>query len=410
MNIYLVGGAVRDELLQLPVVDQDWVVVGGTPQQLIDQGYKPVGKDFPVFLHPESKQEYALARTETKQGEGYTGFECYFAPDVSLEDDLKRRDLTINAIAKDPETGAYIDPYNGQQDLKDRYLRHVSPAFVEDPLRVLRVARFAARFAHLGFRVHPETNHFMYRLVRSGELNKLSAERIWLELHKALETQSPHIFLRVLRECGALKALFPEIDALYGVPATTLWHPEIDSGVHLEMVLAAAAELSSDPQVRFAALLHDLGKGITYRQKWPKHHGHDERGVALVEDFCKRWRVPKKYTELAAVVCQYHGQLHRIHDHLTPKALVGLLTRTGAYRFPERFAQFCEACEADHRGRLGFSNKPYQQRRTVEDALAATNSVDVQAIIAQGFEGAAIQQQVERKRLEFMTQFCETLG
>ncbi|ACY57472.1 tRNA nucleotidyltransferase [Yersinia pestis D106004] len=305
MNIYLVGGAVRDSLLNLPVTEQDWVVVGATPEQLLKLGYQQVGKDFPVFLHPVSHEEYALARTERKSGQGYTGFTCYAAPDVTLEDDLLRRDLTVNAIARSAD-GEFIDPYHGKQDLENRVLRHVSDAFGEDPLRVLRVARFAARFAYLGFTIAPETMSLMSNMAQSGELSALTPERVWKETEKALKTQSPHVYFQVLRDCGALAVLFPEIERLFGVPAPEKWHPEIDTGIHTLMTLAIAAQLSPEVDIRFAALCHDLGKGLTPKEHWPHHHGHGPAGVKLVEQLCQRLRIPNPVRDLAKLVAEYH--------------------------------------------------------------------------------------------------------
>ena len=300
MKIYLVGGAVRDQLLNLPVKDRDWVVVGATPETLLQQGYQQVGKDFPVFLHPDTHEEYALARTERKSGSGYTGFTCYAAPDVTLEDDLQRRDLTINAIAYSAK-GEYIDPYHGIDDIHAKLLRHVSDAFSEDPLRVLRVARFAARFAPLGFTIAPETMSLMQEMTNSGELNALTAERVWKETEKALHSQAPQVYFEILHQCGALKILFPEINALFGVPAPKKWHPEIDTGIHTMMVLAMASRLTDDIAVRFSALCHDLGKGVTPVENWPHHHGHGPAGVPLVEALCQRYRIPNQIRDLANI-------------------------------------------------------------------------------------------------------------
>ena len=305
LKIFLVGGAVRDKRLNLPVYDRDWVIEGATPEELIAQGFQQVGKDFPVFLHPKSREEYALARTERKSGHGYTGFVTYFAPDVTLEQDLLRRDLTINAMAESAD-GTLIDPYGGLNDLNNKVLRHVSDAFHEDPLRVLRVARFAARFAHLGFYVAPETMALMAQMTADNELQNLTPERVWRETEKALITQSPQVYFQVLRDCGALAVLFPEIDNLFGVPAPEKWHPEIDTGIHTLMALAIAAELTDEIDVRFATLTHDLGKGLTPPEYWPHHHGHGPAGVKLVEALCQRLRVPNAIRELAKIVAEYH--------------------------------------------------------------------------------------------------------
>ena len=313
MNIYRVGGSVRDRLLGINSQDNDWVVVGATPADLLSKGYLPVGKSFPVFLHPTTKEEYALARTEKKVGPGYHGFECHFQPTVTLEEDLSRRDLTINAMAE-TEDGVLIDPYGGQKDLQDKILRHVSPAFIEDPLRVLRVARFMARYAGLGFTVAPETIDLMRSIVSAKELESLSSERIWIEFHKALSEKTPEAFIQTLRQCGALAVILPEVDALYGVPQPPEHHPEIDTGIHIELVLSQAARLSEDPRVRFAALLHDVGKGLTPSQHWPKHHGHEEKGVQLVQNICDRLRVPKTFSRLAQLVAECHGLVYRTFE------------------------------------------------------------------------------------------------
>jgi tRNA nucleotidyltransferase/poly(A) polymerase len=306
---YLVGGAVRDGLLGLPVKDKDWVVVGATPQQMLDAGYQQVGRDFPVFLHPQSHEEYALARTERKSGSGYTGFTCYAAPDVTLEQDLLRRDLTVNALAQD-DNGTIIDPYGGRADLQNRLLRHVSPAFGEDPLRVLRVARFAARYAHLSFRIADETLTLMRDMTAAGELEHLTPERVWKETEGALGTRNPQVFFQTLRDCGALKVLFPEIDSLYGVPAPEKWHPEIDTGVHTLMTLTMSAMLSPEIDIRFATLCHDLGKGLTPKHLWPRHHGHGPAGVKLVEQLCLRLKVPNEMRDLAKLVAEFHDLIH----------------------------------------------------------------------------------------------------
>ncbi len=398
MKIYLVGGAVRDQLLGKPIKERDWLVVGATPQQMLDLGYQQVGKDFPVFLHPETHEEYALARTERKTGQGYTGFSCYAAPDVSLEDDLKRRDLTINAIAQ-TETGELIDPYGGQADLQQGVLRHVSPAFVEDPLRVLRVARFATRFAAEGFAVAPETLALMQEIADQGELDHLVAERVWLELQKVLSEAKPSVFFEVLRACGACQHLFPEIDVLFGIPNPANWHPEIDTGIHTLMVVDAAAKITASVKVRVAALLHDLGKGLTPQAQWPKHHGHGAKGVHLIEQFCQRFKLPKEYKELAVLVSRYHGDCHRI-DKMNAKQIVVLLQRLDAFRRPERFVEFLQATQADFNGRLGFEDKAYPQAELLRQALAAANQVANQEVIDAGFTGAAIAEELQRRRIQ----------
>lgn len=401
MDIYLVGGAVRDQLLQLDVKDRDWVVVGATPQEMLNAEFQQVGKDFPVFLHPKTKEEHALARTERKSGSGYTGFTVYSAPDVTLEDDLIRRDLTINAIAQSND-GQLFDPHNGQQDLNDRILRHISPAFSEDPLRVLRVARFAARFAHLGFTVHPTTIELMRELANNGELNHLTSERIWQEMERALNTQSPQVFFNVLRECDALAVLFPELDALYGVPNPEKWHPEIDSGIHTMMVLEQAAKLTDDTEIRFAALIHDLGKAVTDPQLWPSHHGHGQRGLPLIEELCSRLRVPNTYKDLALMTSDHHCKIHRC-DEMRKDTIIKLFDKTDAWRKPQRFKQFLLACEADARGRLNFEKAPYPQRQTMLSHLEKASNVNVQDIIKQGVTGAAIKPALFKARVEVIS-------
>ena len=363
MQIYLVGGAVRDKLLGLEVKDRDYVVVGATPEDMVAQGFRPVGADFPVFLHPETKEEYALARTERKTGRGYKGFTVYAAPDVTLEDDLRRRDLTINAMAEAPD-GALIDPFGGAEDLRNGVLRHVSDAFSEDPVRILRVARFAARFADMGagdsepcFKVADATNALMQRMVADGEVDALVAERVWAELERALATVRPSIFFQVLRACGALDRLFPEIAALFGVPQPPKHHPEIDTGVHVMLVIDQAARLSPDTRVRFAALMHDLGKGTTPPADWPRHIGHEAAGTKLVTEFCRRLRVPNDYRDLGLLVARYHTHCHRAAE-LKPTTLLDTLEALDAFRRPERVEMFVLACEADARGRTGFEAAP----------------------------------------------------
>ncbi len=397
MKIYLVGGAVRDGLLRLPVKDKDWVVVGATPQEMLDAGYQQVGKDFPVFLHPKSREEYALARTERKSGQGYTGFTCYAAPDVTLEQDLLRRDLTINAIAQD-EHGEFIDPYNGRADIEKRLLRHVSPAFNEDPLRVLRVARFAARYAHLNFQIAPETQALMSVMAANGELEHLTPERVWKETENALTSRNPQVYFDVLRKCGALKVLFPEIDALFGVPAPEKWHPEIDTGIHVLMTLAIAAQLSPEVDVRFATLCHDLGKGLTPKEFWPRHHGHGPAGVKLVEQLCQRMRVPNEIRDLAKLVAEYHDLIHTI-SILQPKTIVKLFDAIDAWRKPHRIEQVALTSEADARGRTGFEASDYPQGRLLRAAWIAAQSVTNKEVIDDGFSGPAIRTELNRRRI-----------
>jgi len=374
MKTYLVGGAVRDQLLKLPVKDRDWVVVGASPDELIEKGYSQVGSDFPVFLHPQSKEEYALARTERKSAAGHKGFEVHYAKEVTLEEDLMRRDLTINAIAQAP-SGDLIDPYNGLADIKNKVLRHVSNAFIEDPLRVLRVARFAARFAHLGFAVAPETLALMEQISNSGELRLLSSERVWREVSLALKADTPAEFIKTLRDCGALKIILPEVDALFGVPQPVKYHPEIDTGLHILLSLEQAALLTPDPTVRYAVLVHDVGKGITDPEKWPSHSGHEKMGVDLLKTINTRLKVPNEYAQLAAVVCEYHTLLHRVTE-LSPATLLLLLESADAIRRPERFEKFILACEADARGRTGLEKRDYPQHRYLSLAKDAVAKVD----------------------------------
>jgi tRNA nucleotidyltransferase (CCA-adding enzyme) len=373
MQVYLVGGAVRDALLGLPVKERDWVVVGASRDELLRMNYREVGRDFPVFLHPDTHEEHALARLERKVAPGYRGFTVEFGPEVTLDEDLARRDLTINAIAQSPD-GTLHDPYGGKADLDARVLRHVSAAFIEDPVRVLRVARFAARFAPLGFRVAADTLALMRSMVERHEVDALVAERVWQESEKALREPAAATFFRVLRECGALRAIYPEIEALFGIPQPAKWHPEIDTGIHTLMVLDQAAALSEDTRVRFAALVHDLGKAQTPPAEWPSHRGHEERSVALIDALATRLKVPSDYRELALIVARYHGIVHRAFE-LRPATLLEFMERADAFRRPERFAQALLACEADSRGRAGLEAEPYPQRAYVlaaRDAAAAT--------------------------------------
>jgi len=394
---YLVGGAVRDALLKLPVKDKDWVVVGATPQEMLDAGYQQVGRDFPVFLHPTSHEEYALARTERKSGFGYTGFSCYAAPDVTLEQDLLRRDLTINAMAQDDD-GTIIDPYNGLSDLRMRILRHVSPAFNEDPLRVLRVARFAARYAHLSFRIADETMALMRDMTAAGELEHLTPERVWKETENALSSRNPQVYFMVLRECGALKVLFPELDILFGVPAPAKWHPEIDTGIHVLMTLSMAAMLSPDLDVRFATLCHDLGKGLTPKHLWPRHHGHGPAGVKLVENLCARLKVPNELRDLAKLVAEYHDLIHTL-PILKPQTIVKLFDAIDAWRKPQRIEQIALTSEADVRGRTTFEATDYYQGRLLREAWKAAQQVTNKEVIDAGFSGPAIREELTRRRI-----------
>ena len=396
MDIYLVGGAVRDQLLGYPVTERDWVVVGARPEDLLSQGYEQVGRDFPVFLHPKSKDEYALARTERKQGHGYTGFEVNADPSVTLEEDLERRDLTVNAIAMDA-AGNYVDPYGGRADLEARVLRHVSDAYVEDPLRVLRTARFAARYAHLGFTVAPETLALMSDIVAQDELTYLSTERIWVELDKALGTRNPEVFIEVLRSCGALERLIPELDVLFGVPQPPAHHPEIDTGVHVLMALQQAVRLRADNETRFAVLLHDLGKGTTPESEWPRHIAHEERGRKLVKAVCERLRAPKRFSELAIAVCRHHTLCHQAMT-LRGKTVWKLLSMTDALRRPERFDQFLLACEADARGRTGFEDCDYPQADYLRRALAVAGEVSARQFADAELSGKALGDAINAER------------
>jgi tRNA nucleotidyltransferase (CCA-adding enzyme) len=398
MQVYLVGGAVRDALLGLPVKERDWVVVGSTRDELLRLKYREVGRDFPVFLHPETQEEYALARLERKVSPGYRGFAVEFGPEVTLKEDLARRDLTINAIAQ-AEDGSLLDPYHGQSDLKARVLRHVSPAFLEDPVRVLRVARFAARFASLGFHVAPETMALMRAMVERGEVDALVAERVWQETEKALHESGASVFFTVLRECGALKVIYPEIDALFGVPQPEKWHPEIDTGVHTLMVLDQAVRLSADAKVVFAALVHDLGKATTPQAEWPGHKGHEERSVALIEALSERLRLPNEYRDLSVIVARYHGNVHRAFE-LRPKTILGILEKTDALRRPERFAQALLACEADSRGRLGLEEIPYPQREYLQAARDAAAAIKPTPQDIAEHAGPQIAERLHARRLE----------
>ena len=403
MKIYLVGGTIRDELLKRPVTEKDWVVVGATPGDMEKKGFRIIGKDFPVFLHPNTKEEYALARTERKSGKGYTGFTFNTSTSVTLEEDLYRRDLTINAMAMD-EQGNLIDPYNGQSDLKNKTLRHVSPAFAEDPLRVLRVARFAARYHHLGFIIADETLKLMQDIAASGELEFLVAERVWQELEKALREKNPELFFESLRKSHALKILLPEIDQLFGVPQTPKYHPEIDTGIHTMMVLQQACLLSEASTVRFAALTHDLGKGNTSREKWPKHVGHEERGAKLLTKMCKRLKVPKAYKEVAILVAKHHLVCHKAYE-LRTGTLLKLFEKVGALRNPKNFEHFLLACEADARGRKGFEDKAYPQANYLRKALETVSSVTADPFVQQGLVGKAIGEALYNARLKKLKKF-----
>ncbi len=396
MQVYLVGGAVRDKLLGRPVTEKDWVVVGARPDDLLSQGYRAVGRDFPVFLHPQTQEEYALARTERKSGSGHTGFICDFSPDITLEEDLLRRDLTVNAMAETAD-GQLIDPYHGRRDLDAHLLRHVSPAFREDPLRVFRVARFAARYAPLGFTIADETMALMRHMAESGELASLTAERVWKETEKALGEDMPDVYISVLRECGALAIWFPEIEHLFGVPQRPEYHPEIDTGIHTLMSLKVAASLSTQTSVRFAALVHDLGKGDTPMQEWPRHIGHESRGVKRVRELSKRLKVPRAFSDLGELASRFHLDIHRAQE-LRPATLLKKLMEMDVLRRPDRFEEILLACEADARGRLGLESRTYPQRQFWQGALSALRQVSPKEIQAQGLEGNAFLQGLQAAR------------
>ncbi len=398
MEIYLVGGAVRDKLLNLNVTEQDWLVVGATPEQMLALGYKPVGKDFPVFLHPDNNEEYALARTERKTSHGYKGFSVEASTDVSLEEDLIRRDLTINAMAISAD-GTLCDPYGGQRDLALKIFRHVSPAFAEDPVRILRVARFAARYEHLGFKLAPETLALMQDMVNNGEVDYLVAERVWAELYKALIEPTPAAFFTTLRSCGALAKIIPELDKLFGVPQPAQYHPEIDTGVHSLMALQQAVTLSSQAEVRFAALVHDLGKAATPADNWPHHHGHEQLGVPILENMCRRMRIPNSFKALASHVMQYHTHCHKALD-LRPGTLTDLLSSLGAFKPVNTLAEFLLACEADARGRTGFEQRPYPQAALLAKAARAAVLVDTKDILNSELTGPAIGEAIRQLRIK----------
>jgi len=397
MEVYLVGGAVRDRLLGRPVHERDWVVVGARPQDLERDGFVSVGREFPVFLHPTTHEEYALARLERKVAPGYRGFTTQFSPEVTLEEDLKRRDLTINAMAESP-SGEIIDPYGGRRDVEARLLRHVSEAFVEDPVRILRVARFAARYAELGFRVADETLELMRRMTASGEVDALVSERVWQETERALGESRPEVYFETLRSCGALRVIFPEIDALFGVPQPAKWHPEVDTGVHVMLAVRYSAGVGASTAVRYAALTHDLGKALTPKDMLPSHRGHEEAGVALVEALSERLKVPNGFRELAVLTSRHHALVHRAAE-LRPTTLLTLLETVDAFRRPERFAELLLACECDKRGRTGLEDQPYPQREYLLAARDAAAAVTLSEQERAGLQGRAIGEKIREKRL-----------
>jgi tRNA nucleotidyltransferase (CCA-adding enzyme) len=405
VKVYLVGGAVRDSLLDRPVHERDWVVVGATPEEMTARGFRPVGRDFPVFLHPDTHEEYALARLERKTGPGYRGFITEFSPEVTLEQDLLRRDLTINAMAQS-EDGTLVDPYGGQDDLRRRLLRHVSPAFAEDPVRILRVARFLARYAPLGFKVAPETLDVMRTMVTAGEVDALVPERIWRELDRALSEPQPRAAIELLRHCGALQVIMPEVDALFGVPQPPEWHPEIDTGEHTLLTLQVAAARGASTPIRFALLMHDLGKALTPKEQWPRHRGHEQLGVRAIDDLCTRLRVPLDYRELAVLTSRYHTHVHRGLE-LRATTILELLEQSDAFRRPERFADFLEVCECDARGRLGLQDRPYPQRARLESAWSAARAVVLGDRERAGLEGPQIGERLRRLRLAAVQQIVD---
>jgi tRNA nucleotidyltransferase (CCA-adding enzyme) len=407
MKTFLVGGAVRDFILDLPTTDKDWVVVGETVESMVKQGFQTVGKDFPVFLHPHTHEEYALARTERKTAPGYKGFSVHASPEVTLEQDLVRRDLTINAIAQD-ENGNIIDPYQGQSDLKNRIFRHISPAFSEDPVRILRIARFSARFSHLGFTIADETMQLMKQMVAEGETDHLVAERVWAELEKALSEKTPDAFFYTLKECNALATIFPEIDQLFGVPQPVKHHPEIDTGIHSLMCLEQASKLSSSAEVRLAALLHDLGKAVTDPEKWPSHHGHEELGLAILDQFCTRLRIPKKFKTLACHVMRYHTHCHRAFE-LRATTLTDMLGNLGAFKSVDAIRPFALACEADAKGRTGFENRDYPQSAYLINAANAVCAIDTSEILNSDLQGAKIGDAIRRLRIKSVTNFIKSV-
>jgi tRNA nucleotidyltransferase (CCA-adding enzyme) len=396
MQVYLVGGAVRDEQLGLPVKERDWCVVGATPDDLLDKGFKQVGKDFPVFLHPDTGEEYALARTERKTAAGYHGFAFDTSPDVTIEDDLSRRDLTINALARDAD-GALIDPFGGVKDLENRLIRHVADAFVEDPVRILRAAKFAARYADLGFRIAPETRDLMRKMVKNGEADALVPDRVWKETEAALAGPNPRLYFEALRACGALRVVFPEVDALFGIPQPAKWHPEIDAGLHTMMVVEQSAMLSDEVEVRFAALVHDLGKATTNPAELPSHPGHEQRGSKLIRKMANRLPIPRNCRDLAILVAEYHTYCHRAFE-LRDSTVVRVLEKTDAFRRPQRFEQFLLSCEADAKGRTGLENRDYPQAAHLRFAFAAASAIDA-ANIANTSEEAQIADEIRQARV-----------
>ncbi|MBT3699460.1 MAG: multifunctional CCA addition/repair protein [Methylococcales bacterium] len=406
MKTYLVGGAVRDKLLNYPFTEKDWVVIGESPESMIAQKFIPVGKDFPVFLHPKTREEYALARTERKIAPGYTGFNFHTAPEVTLEQDLIRRDLTINAIALS-SSGQLIDPYGGQKDLKNRILRHVSPAFNEDPVRVLRIARFAARYAHLGFQIADETRLLMQQMVQQGEISHLVPERVWTETHKALTEDQPSCFFKTLKNCGSLAIIFPEINELFGVPQPKKYHPEIDTGIHALLTVDQAAQLTTDPATRFAALVHDLGKAKTSPSNWPSHRGHESGGLPILKQLCQRLRIPKSYKALAQHVMLHHTSAHKVM-HLKPETLAEMLLNIGAFKKDNTLKKFLLACEADAKGRTGLENEPYPQASFIQSAQQAALAINTDLFTSGSLKGPQVGEAIYQSRIQAITDFYKT--
>jgi tRNA nucleotidyltransferase (CCA-adding enzyme) len=408
MKTFLVGGAVRDHLLGYPIKERDWVVLGETPESMLAQGFHAVGKDFPVFLHPETRDEYALARTERKQGKGYKGFVIHTHPDVRLEEDLIRRDLTINAMAMDKK-GVIIDPYDGQADLKKRLFRHVSPAFSEDPVRVLRIARFAARYQNLGFSIAADTLRLMQKMVATGELAYLVAERVWTETHKALNEKTPSAYFEVLKACHALAVIFPEIEALFGVPQPETYHPEIDTGIHTLLTLSQAVKLSEKAEVRFAALTHDLGKALTPQKYWPSHHGHEQAGLPQLDRLCQRLKIPNHFKKLAKNVMRYHTHSHRAFE-LKSTTLINLLSDLKALKNPDNLHDFLAACEADSKGRTGKENNPYPQADYLTEVMRIVANIDTQVILQSDLQGKAIGDAIRRLQIKAASQYKQKIA
>lgn len=408
MKTFLVGGAVRDTLLNYPVKEKDWVVIGETPESMVKQGFQPVGKDFPVFLHPQTHDEYALARTERKTAPGYKGFTIHASPDITLDQDLIRRDLTINAMAMD-EQGNIFDPYHGQKDLENRLFRHVSPAFSEDPVRILRIARFAARYAHLGFTIAEETLNLMKQMVSNGETDHLVAERVWAELVKALSEKSPSAFFYTLKECNALETIFPEIDQLFGIPQPEKHHPEVDTGLHSILSLEQACLLSDKPEIRLAALLHDLGKAVTDKSKWPSHHCHEQKGLVQLDQFCQRLRVPKHFKMLATQVMHYHTHCHRCFE-LKATTLTDMLNTLGAFKTSNNtLNDFLLACEADAKGRTGLENQPYPQAGYLIAIADAARNIDTKNILDSDLKGPQIGDAIRRERISAIKSYIKSV-